>query len=330
MASAITLATAIEVFEKEYGCSDRSEAISEIAAAIEYLLLNGGGDILREWRIPVVNGRFAFPRDLETPIKYKIGRYASGGYGIFHSAYLSYSSRGVLDCGDYLSWDNNKFAVAANPVQVQFFPNCRVQVLATTEDERDIGKKIMVGGKQSGQPIAPMHNGFKTSGELLTIQDLAAETHAWSSWCFDEITSVIKDLTCSYVTIHGKDSTGNTYTLAAYHPDEEEIRYRQGQIFGGFPYYKDNELSFELCVLGRVNPTIRYIRDEDVLPIASYELLRLLAKRARYDASGDFDKLGATEQRIARTIRKFVAYQQAPGRAPGVYVPGSGGGIKNI
>lgn len=329
MAAAITLAKAIEVFKAELGCQDRDEVIDEITAAIEYLLYNGGGDILREWRIPVVEGRFAFPRDLETPIKYKLGRYATGGYGIFHSAYLSYSSRGVDSCDGYYDWDVGKFSVAANPIPVQFFPGCRVQVLATTKDERDVGKRIMVGGKQDGKDVAPMHNGFKTSGELLTIQDLSDETHKWSSWCFDEITSVIKDPTCNYVTLHGMDSLGNTYTLAAYHPDEEEIRYRQGQLFSGWSYY-DDRTAFELCVLGRVNPTTRYIRDEDILPIASNELLRLLAKRARYDTSGDFDKLAAQEQRIARTIRKFVAYQQAPGRAPGVHVPGSGGGIANI
>ncbi len=77
MSTGITLHEAISEFSRELGCSgefDRDYLLRQVRCAMEHLLVNGGGDILREWHIGVRSGRFTFPRDLETPIKYKFSK----------------------------------------------------------------------------------------------------------------------------------------------------------------------------------------------------------------------------------------------------------------
>ena len=80
-----------------------------------------------------------------------------------------------------------------------------------------------------------------------------------------------------------------------------------------------------LQILGKVNPSICYSREEDILPIESLQMLKLLAKRARYDDSGDFDDVATIEGRIRSLAKKTVAYQQAPNRNLSYTLGGSGG-----
>lgn len=335
----IILAKAIDYFAEELGCvandSDgRDYLIDKITEAIEYLLLNGGGDILKEWVVPVRNGKFTFPRDLETPVKYKLSRIPNLGYGTFSSAYLSYSSNGLQDCCDYYDWDP-KFAIHANKVATAYQPpSCGSRILATTTDDRDVGKNIMVKGKQRRMDVAPTHNGFKTAGELLTIYKEDDNEKKYSAWALTEITEVVKDLTCSYVMLSGLDADDNQYFFSHYHPDETVPRYTQGEMFacpGPFAslFSGANFLGcdFLIHILGRVNPNTRYIRDEDVLPIDSHILLRLLARRTRYDDSGDFNEVANIEQRIAILIKKQVSYNQASLRQLSFNMEGSPGSL---
>ena len=89
----ITLEKAIRAFSRESGdIEDRDLLIDRIVGGVEFVLLNGGGKILREWRVVARNGLFTFPRDLETPVKYKYGRLPNLGFGTVQSPYFSYSS----------------------------------------------------------------------------------------------------------------------------------------------------------------------------------------------------------------------------------------------
>jgi len=338
--SGITLGNAIKCFSAELGCGtdqDRESLIDEITQSLEFLLFNGGGDILREWKVVVRNGRFTFPRDLETPVKYKFGRLANAGFGSFHSSYVSYSSAGVRSCCDYYDWEHI-FAVSANRVATQYHPpKCGLRMIATTRECEDVGKKLMVSGKLRNMQVAPLHNGYKTAGELLTIYKEDDPNKKYGAYEFDEITSIVKDPTCAYVMLSGIDKAGQFYFLSHYHPDETAPQYREGEFFacprpysGFFGSKGLKECDFELSILGRVNPGIRYIRDEDILPITSTQMLKLLAKRARYDESGDFNEVGVMENRIRALIKKIVAYQQAPIRQLSVNLAGSGGSLTNL
>lgn len=331
MAAGITLASAIREFSAELGCGsdkDREDIIRFITKAIEYLLLNGGGDILREWKIPVRNGRFTLPRDVDTPVKYKFAETAAYGFGTFNSPYFSYSSNGIQNCCGYFDWDNYRIALSANRVATQFYPpNHGVRLVATTRDEETVGKKIMVAGKQRGMQVAPKHKGFKTSGELLTIYHEEDPNKKYGAWLFDEITSVVKDETCDYVMLSGIDNTDTFYHLAHYHPDETVPQYTEGHVFD-CPC--NNQCDYLISILGRVNPSIRYIRDEDILPIDSLEMLGYLAKRARYYENSDFNDVNFMEAQIAKLIKKTVAYQQAPARSLSMNPAASGGSIQNM
>lgn len=341
MSRGITLVKAIECFSRELGCgddNDRENLIDEITQAIEYLMLNGGGDILREWKLVVKNGRFTFPKDLETPVKYKFSRLPNAGFGSFHSPYVSYSSTGIKTCCGYYDWEH-QFAVSANKVATAFPPpKCGVRVFATTRDERDVGKKIEVGGKLRGLQVAPWHNNIKTSGEVLPIYLEDDKNKKYGAWKFDEITHVIKDLTCSYVMLSGLDDNNNFFFLSHYHPDEEIPQYTEGELFAcpahSVHLFSDvgsiRDCDFFIHILGRVNPTTRYIRDNDILPIYSMQMLKLLAKRARYDDTGDFNEVAIMEQRIRTLIRKTVAYQQAPIRQLSVNLAASGASLSNV
>lgn len=316
MSVGITLAKALKTFSSEIGCGgedSRENLIDRIQEALEFLLFNGGGNILREWKLTVRKGRFTLPLDLETPIKYKIGRTANEGYGTFNSPYYSYGSQSISSCCGYYEWEQLRAEIKANKVATQFHPPEKgIQVVATTKDCRDVGKKIMVNGKRCKMQILPTHNGYKTAGELLTIYHEEDPDKKYSSYIFDEITSVEKDLTCDYVMLSGIDQCCNTwYFLSHYTPDETVPQYTEAEILGcGCA----GSCDFELCVLGRVQSGIRYIRDEDILPISSVSILRLLAKRARYDDSGDFNELAAIETRIRVEIKKQIAYQQPANR----------------
>lgn len=337
----ITLAKALSVFASELGCgdtNDRERLIDEVVNGIEWVLFNGGGSLLREWEVTVRNGRFTFPRDLETPIKFKFSKYADQGFGTINSPYYSYGSQGISNCCGYSDWETH-LSVRANKVATQFYlpaTACGLRLVATTRNDLDAGKKLVVGGKQRGFPITGIHNGFKTSGELLTIYMEDDSDKNYSSYEFDEVTSVVKELTCDYVMLSGVDSDGTFYHIGHYHPDEEVASYVEGEVFGCSCWNSFNlgayvvSCDYTLHILGRVNPSVRYIRDEDILPLESFEMLKLLAKRARYDESGDFQESNMMEQRLKVLIKRQVAYQQKANRQLSVNLAASGLTLSNL
>jgi len=337
----ITLSKALSVFARELGCGgfdDREILIDEVTRAIEWLLANGGGDILREWVVTVRDGRFTFPRDLETPIKFKFTRHAKGGFGVFHSSYYSYGSQGISNCCGYFDWSVN-IEVRANRVVTEYYPpKCGVRLIATTKDLRDISNeaRIIVGGEQRGMPIVTTHNGYKVSGELLKVYAEDDPDKKYSAYKFDAIKTIVKDRTCDYVTLSGIDESGDMYFLSHYHPDDETPSYTEGEVYGcpcwnafGLGHFTTS-CDYSLHILGRVNPSIVYIRDEDILPITSLDILKLLALRARYDNSGEFDTTDKIENRLRSLILKQTAYQQKASNKLSVSLGASGFTYSNI
>lgn len=298
----ITLAKAKTFFARELGdCLNPSELLDTIAVAIEYCLLSGGGKILREWNLLVRDGFCTLPKDLQTPVKYK---FSNGQADAFRSAYYSYSSSAFNGC---IGFNDFKAAFLPNKTGTQYrIPAGGVRILATTTDDRDVGpEKIMINGTQRGMQISPTHQGFKTSGELLSIYHKEDPNKNYSAYYFNDITSVVKDPTCEYITLSGIDKNGTFYHLSKYHPDEERVEYNEIQFFGA----PAGDMTVK--VLGRIDPSVVYSRDEDILPLDSLELLKLLAKRAKYDQDGSFDKVQIMEQRIANIINRTVRYQEA-------------------
>lgn len=313
----ITLAQVIQSFSQEVGRSaDDPSLLDDIAEAIEFVLHSGGGEILREWKIPIHNGTVTLPRDLETPIKYKWGRLANSGFGIFMSPYLSYSSEGVMNFLGYENWDT-KLSTRARRVPIQFkIPRCGVQVVATSRNPKDVGKTIIISGNQNGRQIAPTHFGQKTAGEVLKIYDVDDPKKKYSSYLFHEITGIVKDPTLDYIFLSGKAPGEDvpSYILSCYHPDEEVPSYTQIEMFSTNAYMLQSDCDTWIHILGRINPSLKYTREDDIVPITSHQMLKLLAKRYKYDYSNEFDLVERMEQRILRLIRKQKAYQQPPGR----------------
>lgn len=317
----ITLATALEDFAEEIGCTGgvegRRKLIREVTRAIEWVLSHGGGDILREWVTTVRNGRFTFPRDLEVPIKFKFSKYADVGFGTVKSPFFSYGSNGISNCCGYQDWAT-KLEVKTNKVVTEFYPpKCGARIIATTREDLDVGKSLIVGGKQRGFPVVTTHEGYKIAGELLTIYKEDDPNKKYSSYQFDEIISVVKDLTCDYVMLSAMDEQGNLYHLGHYHPDDQVPTYTEGDIYTcscwgsfGMGGCFSNGCDYSLHIIGKVNQSITYIRDEDIIPISSYELLKLMARKARYDGSGDYDTVTKIEDRMKDLIRTQVAYQK--------------------
>lgn len=312
----ITLAKAMKVFNRELSCgADREELIDQITQAIEFLLLHGGGDILREWKVVVREGVFTLPRDLATPVKYKFSRLPNMGFGSFNSPYYSYSSNALKKCCSYNDWNVN-FEVKAQSAATQYpMPSCGGRIMITTKNPEDVGKMVLVGGEYRGMPIAGLHNGHKTSGELLPIQHEDDAHKDLSAFTFDKITHITKDETCDWVKVSALSTDnscgkgdGEWYHLSFIHPDETQPCYRQVEMYSCPTTCCDHEM----MILGRVDPTITYLRDEDILPISSHLMLNYLAKRASYEESGDLAEVASYEQRIQRLIKKRVVYQQPP------------------
>lgn len=293
------------------------------------MLTNGGGHIIWEWDVAVREGRFTFPKNLGTPIKYKMGQTANAGFGPIHSPYQTYSSQGVRTFMGFKDWDDRQISVRPNPVCTQYHPPLSgVRLLYTTRDERDVGKKIIVNGDRCGKALAPIHQGYKISGEPLTLYHEKDPEKKYGAWVFDTIRNVTRDLTCSYAMLSGISEKGQMYYLDHYHPDEETPIYTEGFLNTGGPYA--SPCDGQLTILGRINPSIRYIRDEDVLPINSVSILHFLAKRAKYDDQGDFNEVATMELRIRQAIQKHVAYQQEATRQLSVNLESSGMTLTNI
>lgn len=328
----ITLAKAIEVFQREVASLSPDVVKDVITTSLEFMLINGGGQILREWKVLAKQGKFTFPRDLESPVKYKLSNDASWGFGTFASPYHSYSSSSIKSCCGYADWN---IETKANRVFTQYdLPKSGVYLYYTTRSQQDAsvkncdgiyeGPSIIVNGKMNGKEIAPTHNNFKTSGEVLTLYHEDDPNKNHSSFCINEITGIYRDPTCDWAMLTGIcPNSGKQYFLSHYHPDETTPAYQQGQIIGCGP---------EVClhVLGRINPSIEYTREEEILPIASFEILRLLAIRARYEEGKDLKLIAAMEQRIKNTIQKYRAYQQKPKRGVSMRLGASGASLANI
>ena len=331
MSGAVTLSKALSVFAKELGCSvngSRELLTNIVTRSVEYLLLNGGGDILREWKLPVSNGRTTLPRDLRTPVKYRISAGCCGvnSLGAFSSPYFRYSSNSVTSCCGYNDWDP-QFSVSPNYVYTQYkLPSYGARLLATTTDERDVGKHLVVSGVSKGFVISPTHNGIKTSGELLPIFHIDDPDKKLSAWEFDDITGVTKDETCNYVMLSAFDTQDNVFHLSYYTPDEITPQYTEINLQALQTYGRE----FTIEILGRVNPSIEYLRDEDIIPIDSFEILNILAKRARYDESGNYTEVANMENRLKRLINQYVSYQAAPNRYMSIKFRGSSGSLTNM
>lgn len=324
----ITLEKAIDVFKQEVGHDGtRSELVDAVAEGIEFVLLNGGGELLREWEIIVRDGRFTFPRDLETPIKYKFSRFPSTGFGTFVSPFFSYSSNALQIPDDYLPWQPH-IEKKINRVFTQYDPpSCGVRLVFTTKDNKDIGKKVIVNGSYKGKEIVGIHNGVKTSGEVLTVYSEQCEKK-YSSFVFDRITGVVRDETCSWTMLSGLDCRDSKtfYFLSHYHPNDITPSYRQGEVVS--PQQSGHE--FSIKIIGKVNPSIRYTQDEEILPITSLQILKLLAKRLKSEDAGDLEKVAVMEQRIKNVIRKHLNYQQPPARGFGFGLAGSAASSGNV
>lgn len=323
----ITLAEAIKIFSREKGCSgDREFILDEIQTALEFALFFGADQLLREWKIPVRDNRFTLPRDLGVPVKYKFGDWANSGFGTFQSPYYSFSSTGIQNCCGYYDW-GARMSIRATKIPTQFrVPKQGVRVFATTRNSRDVGKQVMVGGNRCGNPIAPIVNNTKVMGDLIKVYMEDDTSKKYGRYVIDDITQVVKDETCDYITLWGLDTeTGDSYFLSHYHPDETVPKYTEVEIFSCAGY-----CGTMIHILGRIDPSIRYIRDEDVLPITSREVLKLLAKRSKYDDSGDFNNVAVMETRISNIIKKQVAYQQAANNHLSFSLGASGGSVVNM
>lgn len=328
--AAITLSKAIQVFGKQVGFSEGREClIDDITVQVEWCLLNAGGELWREWHLTVRNGLFSFPYDLETPLKYRWSNSPGVGVEVFNSPFYSYSSGSLQNCCGFSPFGpQTSCEVLANRTPVQFQPPVGGGfIMITTTNPLDIGKKIEVSGNQRGFAIAPIHFGVKTAGEVLTIyaQDDPNKKH--SQFIFEEISAVTKDLTCDYTMLSGITTQGTPFFLSHYHPDETNPLYQQG-CFRSCPC--GTGCDAKVHMLGRINPSIRYIRDEEVLPITSFEMLELLAKRCRYDKSSDFDKVAVQEARLASLIRRQIFYQQKTGQDVSFDLKGSGATLSNV
>lgn len=325
---AITLEKARDYFSRELSCAGDVEYLDDhIHEAIEFTMFHGGADIIREWSVIVTEGRFTFPSDLETPIRYKFCRRPDWGYGTFYSNYHSFSSSGVKEYGDYYDWNISLDAKSQRVFTQYRPPNCGVYICATTKCDADVGKQLIVSGKYKGNPIISVYNGHKVNGEVIDIYHENDEDKRHSRFCFDEFTGVTKDKTTDYVHFFGYGkNTREPYFLSHYTPCDENPSFREGEVFSQPAWCCESEL----FILGRVSPHIRYTQGEQVLPITSLELLRLLSKRAKYIDSGDFNEINNIEARIKGIIKKQVAYQQKPNNGLSFNFLGSGGSLTSL
>lgn len=299
-------------------CASSDEVVNFTRKVLQHLLFKGQYGNLRKFCFCSARGCVTLPPEVEIVEKVAI----DGEIGTSWSKWMEYHQGnqlfGRLCPGNEMYEEANYFST------VYDLPagGSRVGVIGTC-DEDEHAHVLIQGKDPTGRDIFTVHNGQQIHGEYLSIRK--GQMH-YTNYTFGEITSVLKSLTNGNVQLIWVLPDINQHGfLADYSPVEEKPSYRRVRIT------TPNCPSFmKVSVLARIRLREKYA-DIDLIPFDNLFSLELAAQEIQAEYNSDVQVSAAKEQKLNRMIEEENSYKRVQNGAPiEVYVPLSGGSIKNI
>lgn len=298
-------------------CTDSDKLDIFCKKVFQSVLWAGTYGSIRKFCFSACKGCITVPYELETPIKIKVENHIGVVFNKWYEFYNVHELEGCEPVGSNLYEESNSFCT------VYDLPNkfCRVGVLGTATESTDA--HIIVSGRDpSGREIYTTHAGEKIAGEYLKIEK--GKVHH-TQVVFGEITGISKTVTNGYVQLlWTRPELSLRGFLADYAPSEEVPEYRR------FKLTSPCGPSVKVSILGRIRLKEKYA-DNERIPFDNILALELAGQSANASYNNDVQLAEAQDTRMVKSVTRESVYKTSQtGSALDVYVPTSGGAVKNI
>lgn len=285
-----------------------------VKQVLQYLLYQGTNGNERKFCFYAVGGVVTLPKELEVPLKVKVG----GEVKSVWNRWFEYHSGNSVDdpCLDSRSITElpNRYPTVYDLPSCGGYPG----VLGICEEAED-AHVIVKGTDLTGREIFTTHKGEKITGVYLSIRKSKVST---SSVKFGKITEVYKTPTKGYVTLLSiGESDYDRKFLADYSPYEETPAYRRVKFLTNCP-----ELC-EVSILGRIKLKDHYA-DEDLIPFDNLYLLQVAGQTVNKMYNDDMEKALAKDSYVKGLIETEGNYKKVNNGQPmEIFKPLSGGAV---
>lgn len=288
-----------------------------VKEVLQYLLIHGTYGNERKFTLCAQNGYITLPKELETPLKIKIGN----AIGSVWNRWFEYHSGNDLHNGciaeKALLEEPNRYPTVYDLPSCGGYP----AVIGTCQEAPDA--HVVVKGKDlTGREIYSVHKGEKVVGVYLTIEK--GKLHK-SEIKFGQISEVSKTKTNGYTTLISLDDSCLVRKfLSDYEPYETAPSYRRAKLI----LTPCPEICF-VSILGRIKLKDHYA-DDDLIPFDNILLLNVAGQTVNSMFNSDVQVAIAKDNYVEKLIEKEGNYKKVNNGQPiEVYRPLSGGMVKN-
>lgn len=317
----ITYLQAKQILAKYVGnggrCIDDPDVDLFVKKVLQYLLLQGATGNERTFSFHAENGCITLPKDLETPLKMKIGT----AVGSVWNRWFEYHSGTQVDncclAQESLLTQPNRYPTVYDLPSCGAFPG----VVAICEESQD-AYVIVKGLDLTGREIITVDRGEQIVGERLwPCKGKLVKAQVK----FGKITEVYKTKTKGYITLVATDECG-TYRkfLSDYTPFEETPSYQRVRIIS-----QPCPPCCEVKIIGRIKLK-DYYADEDVIPFDNLYLLDVAGQAVNNMGNDKVQDSLAKDNYVKSLIETESNYKKVNNGQPlEIFRPLSGGTIVN-
>ena len=296
-------------------CSNAEEVDLFVKKVLQYLLINGAYGNIRKFTFCAENGCITLPKELETPLKIKVGKEVGSVWSRWYE--FHYDNQIGDDClpGTSLLEEANRYPTVYD-IPRGYYP----ATYGTCNEDAD--SHIVVKGEDiTGRTIYTKHKGQDVVGVYLSIVKGVLQR---SPVPFGRITEVSKTRTNGYVNFVGLSESGyDRKWLADYNPYEESPSYIRAKFITPCP---------PVCyvsILGRIRLK-DYYADDDLIPFDNLFILEVAGQNLNNMRNNDINATVAGSNFVSGLIEKEGAYKKVNNGEPlEMFTPLSGGAVMN-
>lgn len=298
-------------------CSSAQETSLFAHQVMEYLLYSGSHDAVRKLCICAYRGCIVLPPEVQLPLKVRIDNQASEVWNKWYT--FQAPTDGFERCWDAASVLKEDGGLT--PLAYEIPKDDLVIGVLGTCDEQDAFLTVQ-GKDATGREIYTTYQGESITGEKLSIKKGEIR---YGQVSFREITAVVKSKTNGYVALYAVDlKKKKEYFLSDYAPTEEK------------PLYKKYKLGIQDCpaiahisMLCRVRLKDSY-HDNELTLFDNRLAVVLGAQRLQAELNNNLEVAQYKRQATEDILEKEGGYKKTSGSPVAMFVPMSGGAIKNI
>jgi len=309
----------IAPYAGQSGKAPDDKAVATFARSVmEYLLISGSEAAVKRVTFHARNGVFALPPEVETPLKVKVENTTVEVWDKWVEFYSD--TRGFDNCAPL---DSVIAPDQASPLIYNLPQAGSIVGVAGTCDEAKDAYVTIQGKDTTGREVYTFHNGEKIVGEKLSI--VKNETK-YGRVKFGKVTGVTKTVTNGYVRLYAVTPEENAQTfLADWAPSSTKPYFRRWRILSRY----DSNVNVKVSMLCRVRLKDTYL-DNELTLFESQLIIMKAAQAVQAEESNDLNTAAYKENSVLGWLDKEAGYKKSPGRPVDVYVPLSGGSVRNI